>query len=110
MKKLLGTPGGHGEGGAKFAESARQGLGLPEEKFYVSGEVSSFFEQHKSRQIENRQQWDATFSAWQEANPEKASLLASGINREVPADLMDQVQVFPEDASVATRAAGSQNY
>ena len=108
IEEVAGTPGGHGEGGAKFAESARQGLGLPEEKFYVSGEVSSFFEQHKSRQIENRQQWDATFSAWQEANPEKASLLASGINREVPADLMDQVQVFPEDASVATRAAGSQ--
>ena len=108
IEEVAGTPGGHGEGGAKFAESARQGLGFPEEKFYVSGEVSSFFEQHKSRQIENRQQWDATFSAWQEANPEKASLLASGINREVPADLMDQVQVFPEDASVATRAAGSQ--
>ncbi len=108
IEEVDGTPGGHGEGGAKFAESARQGLGLPEETFYVSGEVSSFFEQHKAGQIENRKQWDATFSAWQAANPEKASLLASGINRDVPADLMDQVQVFPEDASLATRAAGSQ--
>ncbi|MDG1139797.1 MAG: transketolase [Opitutales bacterium] len=108
IEEVAGTPGGHGEGGAKFAESARQGLGLPEETFYVSGEVSSFFEQHKAGQIENRKQWDATFSAWQAANPEKASLLASGINRDVPADLMDQVQVFPEDASLATRAAGGQ--
>ena len=46
--------------------------------------------------------------AWQAANPDKAALLASGLNREVPADLMDQVQVFAEDAKVATRAAGSQ--
>jgi transketolase len=62
----------------------------------------------KAQQVESRQQWDATFSAWQAANPDKAALLASGLNREVPADLMDQVQVFAEDAKVATRAAGSQ--
>lgn len=108
IPEVAGTAGGHGEGGAKFAESARQGLGLPEETFYVSDEVRSFFEQHKAEQIQSRQQWDTTFSAWQAANPEKASLLASGLNREVPADLMDQVQVFAEDAKVATRAAGSQ--
>ena len=108
IPEVAGTAGGHGEGGAKFAESARQGLGLPEETFYVSDEVRAFFEQHKAEQIESRQQWDAKFSAWQAANPDKAALLASGLNREVPADLMDQVQVFAEDAKVATRAAGSQ--
>ena len=108
IPEVAGTAGGHGEGGAKFAEAARQGLGLPEETFYVSGEVRSFFEDRKAQQVESRQQWDVTFSAWQAANPEKASLLASGLNREVPADLMEQVQVFGEDAKVATRAAGSQ--
>jgi len=108
IPEVAGTAGGHGEGGAKFAESARQGLGLPEETFYVSDEVRSFFDKHKAEQIESRKQWDATFSAWQAANPEKAELLNAGLNREVPDDLMDQVQVFPEDAKVATRAAGSQ--
>ena len=108
IPEVAGTAGGHGEGGAKFAESARQGLGLPEETFYVSDEVRAFFEQHKAEQIESRKQWDATFSAWQAANPEKAELLNAGLNREVPDDLMDQVQVFPEDAKLATRAAGSQ--
>ena len=108
IPEVAGTAGGHGEGGAKFAESARQGLGLPEETFYVSDEVRAFFAQHKAEQIESRQQWDATFSAWQSANPEKAALLQGGLRREVPADLMNQVQVFAEDAKVATRAAGSQ--
>ncbi len=108
IPEVAGTAGGHGEGGAKFAESARQGLGLPEETFYVSDEVRAFFEQRKAEQIENRQQWDATFSAWQSANPEKAAVLESGLKREVPSDLMDRVGVFPEDATVATRAAGSQ--
>ena len=108
IPEVAGTAGGHGEGGAKFAESSRQGLGLPEETFYVSDEVRAFFDQHKAEQIESRKQWDATFSAWQAANPEKAELLNAGLNREVPDNLMDQVQVFPEDAKVATRAAGSQ--
>ena len=108
IPEVAGTAGGHGEGGAKFAESARQGLGLPEESFYVSEEVRSFFESHKAEQKQSRQEWDATFSAWEAANPEKAALLKSGLNHEVPSDLMDQVQVFAQDAKVATRAAGSQ--
>ena len=108
IPEVAGTAGGHGEGGAKFAESARQGLGLPDESFYVSDEVRSFFEQHKAEQIQKRRQWDEVFAAWEAANPEKASLLQSGLKREVPADLMDQVGEFAEDAKVATRAAGGQ--
>tara|TARA_B100001057_G_scaffold271690_1_gene271965 strand:- start:6765 stop:8762 length:1998 start_codon:yes stop_codon:yes gene_type:complete len=108
IPEVAGTAAGHGEGGAKFAESARQGLGLPEELFYVSDEVRAYFDARKAELKGKRQQWDATFSAWQSANPEKAILLQGGLTREVPSDLMDQVQVFAEDAKVATRAAGSQ--
>ena len=108
IPEVAGTAAGHGEGGAKFAESARQGLGLPEEKFYVSDEVRSYFASLKEQRQADRQVWDQIFSAWQSANPEKAALLQGGINRELPADLMDRVQVFAEDAKVATRAAGSQ--
>ena len=108
IPEVAGTAGGHGEGGAKFAESARQGLGLPEETFYVSDEVRAFFEERKASQVQARQEWNATFEAWKAANPEKASLLDSGLNREVPSDLINQVQEFPADAKVATRAAGSQ--
>jgi transketolase len=84
------------------------GLGLPEEPFYVSDEVRGFFQQRTAEQVENRKRWNETFQAWRSANPEKAALLDSGLKREVPADLMDRVQVFPEDAKVATRAAGGQ--
>ena len=108
IPEVAGTAAGHGEGGAKFAESARQGLGLPEETFYVSDDVRAYFAERKSALKAKRQEWDALFAAWQAANPEKAALLQSGLSRELPADLMDQVQVFPEDAKVATRAAGSQ--
>ena len=108
IPEVAGTAAGHGEGGAKFADSARQGLGLPEEKFFVSDEVRSYFSSLKEQRKVNRQAWDQTFSAWQSANPEKAALLNSGLTRELPANLIDSVQVFAEDAKVATRAAGSQ--
>ena len=108
IPEVAGTAAGHGESGAKFAETARQGLGLPEEKFYVSEEVRAFFAARKSALRTKRQEWDSVFSAWQTANPEKATLLQSGLARELPSDLMDKVQVFAEDAKVATRAAGSQ--
>ncbi len=108
IPEVAGTAGGHGEGGAKFAEAARQGLGLPEETFFVSEEVRTFFAARKSELHTKRREWDAMFASWQSANPEKAALLQSGLSREIPGDLLDQVQVFPEDAKVATRAAGSQ--
>jgi transketolase len=43
IPEVEGTAAGHGEGGAKFAEAARKGLGLPEETFYVSDEVRAHF-------------------------------------------------------------------
>ena len=108
IPEVAGTAAGHGEGGAKFAESARQGLGLPEETFYISDEVRAYFASLKEERQANRQAWDQTFAAWQSANPEKAALLQSGLNRELPTGLMDSIQVFADDAKVATRAAGSQ--
>src|SRR5471032_1940710 len=47
IPEVQGTQKGHGEGGAKFADSARAGLGLPAEHFYVSEEVRSYFADHK---------------------------------------------------------------
>jgi transketolase len=108
IPEVAGSAAGHGEGGAKFAESARQGLGLPEETFYVSDEVRSYFASLKDQRRASRQSWDQTFAAWQSANPEKAALLQRGLSRELPANLLDSVQEFAEDAKVATRAAGSQ--
>ena len=43
IPEVAGSAAGHGEGGAKFAEAARQGLGLPEETFYVSEATREFF-------------------------------------------------------------------
>ena len=108
IPEVAGTAAGHGEGGAKFAAEARAGLGLPEETFYVSEEVRSYFSARKVQLAEQRSAWNQVYEAWRGANPDKAALLTGGLAGEVPADLMDRVQTFPEDAKLATRAAGSQ--
>ncbi len=108
IPEVAGTAAGHGEGGVKFAAEARAGLGLPEETFYVSDEVRAYFAEHKAKLGKGRAAWNQRFAAWQAANPEKAALLAGGLARELPADLMDRVQTFPEDAKLATRACGAQ--
>ena len=46
IPEVAGTSKAHGEGGAKFADEARKGLGLPEEKFFVAPEVREFFARH----------------------------------------------------------------
>ena len=43
IPEVEGTQKAHGEGGAKFAEAARKGLGLPAEPYFVSPEVRAFF-------------------------------------------------------------------
>jgi transketolase len=107
IPEVAGTSKGHGEGGAKFADAARRGLGLPEEHFYVSAEVREYFAAHKKRLKRGYSKWRKTYEAWRTANPEKAALLDSRNDRISAAHLIEHViPHFPADAKLATRAAG----
>src|SRR6478736_5482046 len=107
IPEVAGTSKGHGEGGAKFADAARRGLGLPEEHFYVSAEVREYFAAHKKRLKRGFAKWRKTYEAWRTANPEKAALLDSRNDRISAAHLIEHViPHFPADAKLATRAAG----
>ena len=79
IPEVAGTSAGHGEGGAKFAESARIGLGLPGDKtFTVTDTVKEFFAAHKKVLIAAYSQWEKTYEAWSDANPALDDLLAAG--------------------------------
>ena len=106
IPEVAGTAKGHGEGGAKFADSARIGLGLPaDQHFYVSDEVRAYFAAHKKRIQRTYKKWGKTFAAWQTANPEKAALLGSAKIKPTAAALLGKIPLFPADAKLATRAA-----
>ena len=76
IPEVAGTAKAHGEGGAKFAEEARKGLGLPEETFYVSAEVSSYFAEHQAS-LRAYDRWQ-NVANWREAHPDLATELHRG--------------------------------
>ncbi|PTY07207.1 transketolase [Opitutaceae bacterium EW11] len=107
IPEVAGTSKGHGEGGAKFADAARKGLGLPEgELFFVSEDVRAYFTDHKKRLVRAYNRWVKTFEAWRAANPDKAALLDSRTAQPNAADLLSKIPAFAADAKLATRAAG----
>ena len=107
IPEVAGTAKGHGEGGAKFADAARKGLGLPaEQHFYVSEPVRAYFADHKKRLKRAYGKWKKAFAAWHAAHPEKAALLDSAGKQPSAAHLLEKIPLFPADAKLATRAAG----
>ena len=109
IPEVAGTAKGHGEGGAKFADSARAGLGLPaDQHFFVSDDVRGYFDGHRQRLIRACNKWSRMQKAWRAANPALADLLDSASADRAPtaAALLEAVPAFPADAKLATRAAG----
>jgi transketolase len=106
IPEVAGTAAGHGEGGAKFAEAARKGLGLPDETFFVSEGTREYFAGHAAEMAKEFEAWSATFAAWEAANPELAEELKNGIAKVVPSDLIDTLPEFDDGYADATRGAG----
>jgi transketolase len=108
IPEVAGTQKGHGEGGAKFADSARAGLGLPaDQHFYVSDEVTDYFTGHKRKLVRACNRWKKTFNAWRAANPEKAALLDSAGAQVSAAHILTKIPLFAPDVKLGgTRAAG----
>ncbi len=107
IPEVAGTAKGHGEGGAKFAEAAREGLGLPKETFYVSDQVKTYFAEHKKRLASEYEAWEKRYQAWRSAHGELAEVLEQGVKKHVPSDLLERIKPFAEETAMATRKAGS---
>ena len=108
IPEVAGTAKGHGEGGAKFIDGARAGLGLPaDEHFYVSAETQEFFAAKKAASKVEFEKWQSTYDAWSKANPALAAELTAGVANTVPLDLITKIPAFAADYKDATRSAGS---
>ena len=106
IPQVEGTNKAHGEAGVKFSDEARKGLGLPDEKFFISPEVTAYFASVKAKRAEAHAAWQKEYSAWRSANAELAALLDAGIEQKVP-DLLSLIPAFKTDETLATRKAGS---
>ncbi len=106
IAQVQGTAAGHGEGGAKFADEARKGLGLPEEHFFVSEATRSYFAEHAAKLAAAHGEWEQTYAAWRAANPGLAQQLDDAVAGRVPENLLDLIPEFGDDYKGATRASG----
>lgn len=107
IPEVAGTNKAHGEAGVKFADSSRQALGLPVEKFYVSPEVREYFTRHAESLVTAYAEWHVKFDAWKEANKDLAAELDAALSKTTP-NLLETMPSYPTDApDIATRKAGS---
>ncbi len=108
IPEVEGTFKAHGEAGAKFVDAARQGLGLPDEHYYVSEETRKYFAEHKKKLLADYDRWEKIYNDWRKKNAEEAKQLEAAIDRKVDVDLLSKIPEFPKDAKLATRKAGSE--
>ena len=110
IPEVAGTAKGHGEGGAKFAEAAKQGLGLPAASpFFVSPEVRSYFADLKAARAAAHALWNTTFAAWSAANPTLAAELDAARHGHLTAEaLLQAIPEYPLEGKSATRNCGGE--
>lgn len=106
IPEVEGTNKAHGEAGVKFADNARKGLGLPEEKFFVDPKTREYFAAHKAKLKAAHAEWDKTYQAWRAGNADLAGELDAALAGKVP-DLLSVIPEFKPDENIATRKAGS---
>ncbi|WP_395743078.1 transketolase [Prosthecobacter sp.] len=110
IPEVAGTAKAHGEGGAKFVDSAKKGLGLPEgTHFYVSDETKAYFADLKNKRAAIHGEWNKVFLAWSAANPELAKQLdAARAHKQTAADLLKLIPEYPAEGKAATRNSGGE--
>ncbi|MCP5560057.1 MAG: transketolase [Verrucomicrobiaceae bacterium] len=110
IPEVAGTAKGHGEGGAKFVDAAKKGLGIPEgTHFYVSDEVKSYFSDLAAKRSAAHAEWQKGFDAWAAANPALAKELDAARNGSLSAEeLLKAIPEYPAEGKAATRNSGGE--
>ncbi len=104
-KQNTGKIHGSALGGDEVA-ALKEVLGFdPAKSFEVDQEVLDHARQVVERGAAERKEWEESFTAWQEANPQGAALLQRLEAQELPADVDAALPVFPAGKDVSTRAA-----
>jgi len=109
MEETEGTNAAHGEAGVPYVDKAKVNIGIPEgEKWYVSEGTRDYFKTVQEKNSKVYDEWQETFAAWKEANPELAKLLDDAVNDNVMSaeDMIKDIDAMG-DAAEATRVSGN---
>merc|ERR1712127_892472 len=109
MEETEGTNAAHGEAGVPYVDGAKKNIGLPEgEKWYVSEGTRDFFKDVQAKNKATYDDWQSTYAAWSEANPDLAKQLGDAVaDNTMPAeDMIKEIAAMGDDAE-ATRVSGN---
>ncbi|MDY6052300.1 MAG: transketolase, partial [Rothia sp. (in: high G+C Gram-positive bacteria)] len=101
------TGGIHGSKlGTDEVAATKKALGFdPEQNFVVEPEILEHTRALIERSAAEREEWQKSFDAWAEANPEQAKLYQRLVAGELPAELDEALPTFDAGTAIATRAA-----
>ncbi|HBK67088.1 MAG TPA: transketolase [Firmicutes bacterium] len=104
---LEGSAKSHGAPlGKDNVVALKAALGLPNDDFYVSAKVYTYFEEKRAQWATTRKTWESKFKAWSEQYPELRADWDRIMKRELPSDLETTLPQFEAGSSFATRDAG----
>jgi len=109
MEETEGTNAAHGEAGVPYVDKAKLNIGLPEgEKWYVSEGTRDFFKDVQAKNKATYDEWQTTFKAWSEANPDLAKQLDDAVNDNVMSaeDMIKEIPDMEQEDAEATRVSG----
>ncbi|MGF3055151.1 transketolase [Microbacterium sp. YY-01] len=118
LKTIIGWPAPNKQNTGKIHGSAlgadelaatKKVLGFdPEEHFVVADDVIAHTRALAERAEQDRAQWQKSFDAWAQANPERKALLDRVESGELPTGIEESLPVFEAGKDVSTRAASGQ--
>jgi transketolase len=99
-----GTHEAHGSPlGQEEANLTRKALGLPEETFYVSDRVKSYFTKRLLNQKNQYLAWLEQFDLWSKTYPQQAECIKQALAKDLPANLEQTLIKLNLKASMASR-------
>jgi transketolase len=109
MEETEGTNAAHGEAGVPYVDKAKKNIGLPEgEKWFVSEGTRDFFADVQKKNTATYDEWQATYAAWKEANPDLAKMLQDAVDDNVMS-AEEMIKEIPQQGTApeATRVSGN---
>ncbi len=102
-----GKSSSHGEPlGDDELMATHKAFGFSEEMFQVPAKVTTFVGDRVKELEKAAAEWDAKFQDYLKNNGEKAALISKMMNKEVPANLLEELlKVAPVSKPIATRAS-----
>ena len=101
------TAGAHGEPlGPEGAAETRKNLGMPDEKFYIPGQVKQHMGEALARGKKWQDEWQTLLAAYQAKHAQEAAEFARVLAGKLPQGWRETAPLFqPDDGPIATRAA-----